>query len=99
VAVVMVLPDTEVGTGPAADRTVAAIRAVLPAGAMQRPTPSPLGVSTSDTYPAAAVAPGSPASPEVVADTHWTVYTNRDQTEVVLGDIEPVKSAIASLAS
>jgi hypothetical protein len=93
----MVLPDTEVGTGPAADRTVAAIRAVLPAGAMQRP--SPLGVSTSDTHPAAAVAPGSPASPEVVADTHWTVYTNRDQTEVVLGDIEPVKSAIASLAS
>jgi hypothetical protein len=51
VAVVMVLPDTEVGTGPAADRPVAAIRAVLPAGAMQRPTPSPLGVSTSDTYP------------------------------------------------
>jgi NADP-dependent 3-hydroxy acid dehydrogenase YdfG len=45
----------------------------------------------------AAVAPGSPASPEAVADTHWDLHAGRDRNEVVLGDLATVQAAISAL--
>lgn len=45
----------------------------------------------------AAIAPGSPASPEAVADTHWSLHTDRDRSEVVLGDLATVQAAINAL--
>ncbi|SEH02806.1 NADP-dependent 3-hydroxy acid dehydrogenase YdfG [Nonomuraea solani] len=55
------------------------------------------GVHVGHVPISAAVLPGSPASPEAVADTHWRLHTERDRTEVVLGDLETIRAAIAAL--
>ncbi|MEW9553057.1 SDR family NAD(P)-dependent oxidoreductase [Nonomuraea sp. NPDC050783] len=56
------------------------------------------GVHVGHVPIAAAVAPGSPASPEAVAGTHWHLHTTRDRTEVILGDLATVQAALARLA-
>jgi NADP-dependent 3-hydroxy acid dehydrogenase YdfG len=55
------------------------------------------GVHVGHVPIAAAVAPGSPASPEAVADTHWRLHTDRDRHEVILGDLATVEAAIGHL--
>jgi NADP-dependent 3-hydroxy acid dehydrogenase YdfG len=55
------------------------------------------GVHVGHVPISAAVAPGSPASPEAVAETHWRLHTARDLHEVVLGDLATVKAAISAL--
>ncbi|WP_219469036.1 SDR family NAD(P)-dependent oxidoreductase [Nonomuraea rhizosphaerae] len=59
----------------------------------------PRGVHVGHVPIAAAVAPGSPASPEAVAETHWRLHTDRDRHEVILGDLATVQAAIAQLTS
>ncbi|MGW0805092.1 SDR family NAD(P)-dependent oxidoreductase [Nonomuraea sp. NPDC002799] len=55
------------------------------------------GVHVGHVPIAAAVAPGSPAAPETVADTHWHLHTDRDRNEVILGDLATVQAAISRL--
>ncbi|MBB5785319.1 SDR family oxidoreductase [Nonomuraea jabiensis] len=55
------------------------------------------GVHVGHVPISAAVAPGSPASPEAVAETHWRLHTARDLHEVVLGDLATVEAAISAL--
>ncbi|MEV4108024.1 SDR family NAD(P)-dependent oxidoreductase [Nonomuraea sp. NPDC049695] len=55
------------------------------------------GIHVGHVPISAAVAPGSPASPEAVAETHWRLHTDRDRTEVVLGDLATIKEAISRL--
>ncbi|MFI9844424.1 SDR family oxidoreductase [Nonomuraea sp. NPDC051941] len=55
------------------------------------------GVHVGHVPISAAVAPGSPASPEAVAETHWRLHAARDLHEVVLGDLATVKAAIRAL--
>ncbi|RKN45571.1 hypothetical protein [Streptomyces hoynatensis] len=43
----------------------------------------------------ARIEPGSPASLEAIAETHWRFHTERDATEVVLGSVELVRAALA----
>ncbi|MCL9759632.1 hypothetical protein [Frankia sp. AiPa1] len=57
------------------------------------------GVHVGHVPIGAFVGPGSPASPEAVADTHWRLHTARDTHEIVLGDLETVRAAIASLTN
>jgi NADP-dependent 3-hydroxy acid dehydrogenase YdfG len=57
------------------------------------------GVHVGHVPIAAAVAPGSPASPEAVAETHWRLHTERDRNEVILGDLATVQTAIDQLTS
>ncbi|WP_188195816.1 SDR family NAD(P)-dependent oxidoreductase [Nonomuraea sp. SYSU D8015] len=55
------------------------------------------GVHVGHVPIGAAVAPGSPASPEAVAETHWSLHVGRDRHEVVLGDLATVQAAISAL--
>ncbi|MET9248444.1 hypothetical protein [Nonomuraea sp. NPDC003709] len=55
------------------------------------------GVHVGHVPISAAVAPGSPASPEAVAETHWRLHAARDLHEIVLGDLATVKTAISTL--
>ncbi|MEV0385227.1 SDR family NAD(P)-dependent oxidoreductase [Nonomuraea sp. NPDC050643] len=55
------------------------------------------GVHVGHVPISAAVLPGSPASPEAVAETHWSLYAGRDRTEVILGDLATVQAAIGAL--
>ncbi|MGW3343730.1 hypothetical protein ACWDA3_10500 [Nonomuraea rubra] len=54
------------------------------------------GVHVGHVPISAAVAPGSPASPEAVAEAHWSLHTGRDRHEVILGDLAVVQAAIAA---
>ncbi|WP_036325664.1 SDR family NAD(P)-dependent oxidoreductase [Microbispora sp. ATCC PTA-5024] len=56
------------------------------------------GVRVGHLPIAAVVAPGSPASPETVAETHWSMHAGTQGTEVVLGDVALVRAAVARLA-
>ncbi|TMR95567.1 SDR family NAD(P)-dependent oxidoreductase [Nonomuraea basaltis] len=55
------------------------------------------GVHVGHIPIAAAIAAGSPASPEAVADTHWSLHADRDRNEVILGDLATVQAAISRL--
>ncbi|MFG1963292.1 SDR family NAD(P)-dependent oxidoreductase [Nonomuraea sp. NPDC049028] len=57
------------------------------------------GVHVGHVPIGAAVAPGSPASPEAVAETHWRLHTDRDRNEVILGDLATVQAAIDQLST
>ncbi|MEV0619095.1 SDR family NAD(P)-dependent oxidoreductase [Nonomuraea sp. NPDC050404] len=55
------------------------------------------GVHVGHVPIAAAVAPGSPAAPEIVAETHWSLHAGRDRHEVILGDLATVQAAISAM--
>lgn len=57
------------------------------------------GVQVGHVPIGAIVAPGSPAAPEAVADAHWRLHADRDSHEIVLGDVETVRAAIARLTA
>lgn len=57
------------------------------------------GVHVGHVPIAAAVTPDSPASPEIVADTHWSLHTGRDRHEVILGDLAVLQAAMAAHAA
>ncbi|MBF8193069.1 SDR family NAD(P)-dependent oxidoreductase [Nonomuraea sp. K274] len=55
------------------------------------------GIHVGHVPIAAAVADGSPASPQAVAETHWSLHTARDRHEVILGDLATIQAAIHEL--